>query len=118
MEDDPYLEMIDEQWDDIVAMYGTFAGKKQIIEYDVTTQKIYSYPADDYIRTLSERTRDNTRSQFMEAASHNQFLLFVKDTKMQRLRSYVLELPESPCKTGHALQCLLPDDPRPTACGT
>jgi hypothetical protein len=88
MEDDPYLEMIDEQWDSIIAMYRTFAGKKQIIEYNVTTQKIYSYPTDDYIRTLSERTRD------MEATSRNQFLLFVKDTKKRRLRSYVLELPE------------------------
>ena len=94
MEDDPYLEMIDEQWDNIIAMYRTFAGKKQIIEYNVTTQKIYSYPADDYIRTLSERTRDHTRRQFEEAASCNQFLLFVKDTKKRRLRSYVLELPE------------------------
>ena len=94
MEDDPYLDMIDEQWDNIIAMYRTFAGKKQIIEYDVTAQKIYSYPADDYIRTLSERTRDHTRSQFAEAASRNQLLLFVKDTRKQRLRSYVLELPE------------------------
>jgi hypothetical protein len=88
MEDDPYLEMIDEQWDNIIAMYRTFAGKKQIIGYNATTQKIYSYPTDDYIRSLSERTRD------MEATSRNQFLLFVKDTKKQRLRSYVLELPE------------------------
>ena len=44
MEDDPYLEMIDEQWDSIIAMYRTFAGKKQIIEYNVTTQKLYFLP--------------------------------------------------------------------------
>ena len=94
MNDDPYLDMIDEQWDNIVMMYQMFKGKEQIIEYDVATQKIYSYPADDYIRSLSERTRGQTAQQFAEATKNNQFLLFVKDTKKQRLRSYILDLPE------------------------
>ena len=94
MKDDPYLDMIDEQWDNIVMMYQTFRGKDQIIEYDVTEQKVYSYPADEYVRTLSERTRDQTARQFAEATRCNQFLLFIKDTKNQRRRSYVFDLPE------------------------
>ena len=40
MSDDPYLEMIRERWDSIVAMYHTFRGKDQIIEFDVVEQKI------------------------------------------------------------------------------
>ena len=94
MEDDPYADVIDEQWDNIVMMYRTFKGKEQIIEYDVEEQKIYSYPAAEYIGTLSERTRDHAKHQFAEASKRNQFLLFIKDTKKQRLRSYVLDLPE------------------------
>ena len=94
MENDPYAEVIDEQWDNIVMMYRTFKGKEQIIEYDVEEQKIYSYPAADYIGTLSERTRDHAKLQFSEASRCNQFLLFIKDTKKQRLRSYVFDLPE------------------------
>ena len=94
MNDDPYLDMIGEQWDNIVMMYQTFKDKEQIIEYDVATQKIYSYPTDDYIRSLSERTRGQTAQQFAEATKNNQFLLFVKDTPNQRLRSYILDLPE------------------------
>ncbi len=94
MKDDPYVDMIDEQWDNIVIVYQTFRGKDQIIEYDVTEQKIYSYPADEYVQTLSERTRDQTARQFAEATRCNQLLLFVKDTKNQRLRSYMFDQPE------------------------
>ena len=69
-------------------------GKDQIIEYHLTEQKIYSYPADEYVRALSKRTRDQTARQFAEATRCNQVLLFVKDTKNQRLRSYVFDLPD------------------------
>jgi len=94
MKDDPYSDVIDEQGDNIVTVYQTFKDKDQIIEFDVTEQKIYSYPAGDYIQTLSERTRDQTARQFAEAKKRNQFLLFVKDTENQRLRSYIFDLPE------------------------
>jgi hypothetical protein len=94
MKDDPYLDMIEEQWGNIVMVYRTFRGKDQIIEFDISEQKIYSYPAGDYIQTLSERTRDHTTGQFTEAKKGNQFLLFIKDTKNRRLRSYVFDVPE------------------------
>ncbi len=92
--DDPYLDLIDEHWDDIVMVYRTFKDKDQIIEFDVSEEKIYSYPAGDYIQALSERTRDQTARQFAEAKKRKQFILFVKDTPNQRLRSYILDLPE------------------------
>ena len=63
MSDDPYFDLIDEQWANIVRMHQTFKHKDQIIEFDVLEEKIYSY-------------------------------LFVKDTPNQRLRSYILDLPE------------------------
>ena len=94
MNDDPYLDMIGDRWDSIVMVYETFRGKDQIIEFDVAEQKIYSYPAGDYIQTLSERTRDQTARQFAEATKRNQFLFFIKDSQNQRLRSYVFDLPE------------------------
>ena len=94
MRDDPYLDVIGEQWDNIVMVYDTFRGKDQIIEFDVTEGKIYSYPAGDYIQDLSERTRDQTARQFAEATKRNKFLLFIKDSENQRLRSYVFDLPE------------------------
>ena len=94
MSDDPYLDMIAERWDNIVMVYDTFRGKDQIIEFDVVEQKIYSYPAGDYVHALSERTRDETARQFAVATKCNQFLLFIRDSENQRLRSYVLDVPE------------------------
>lgn len=66
MADDPYLDLIDEQWDNIVLVFQQFQDKEQIIEFDVAEQKIYSYPASDYIQVLSERTRDHTARLFAE----------------------------------------------------
>jgi hypothetical protein len=36
MENDPYSELIDEQWDNIMAMYALFEDKSPIIEFDIT----------------------------------------------------------------------------------
>lgn len=91
---DPYLAMIDEHWDNIVMVYDMFKDKKPIIEYDIDDHKIYSYPASDYINTLSSRTRADTQTLYQETIRTNTFLLFVKDTKNRRLRSYVFPLPE------------------------
>ncbi len=94
MADDPYLNLIAEHWDNIVLVYQHFQDKEQIIEFHVAEQKIYSFPASDYIQTLSERTRSQTARQFAEAKKRKQFLLFVKDTPNRRLRSYIFDLPE------------------------
>ncbi len=90
--DDPYLKLIDEQWHNIVMLYETFKDKKPIIEYDVQNEKIYSYPAKKYIQSLSLRTRKQTRKQYNEASRKNQFILFIKDFKNQKLRSYIFDL--------------------------
>ena len=91
--DDPYLRLIDAQWHNIIMVYETFKEKKPIIEYDVTHEKIYSYPAKEYIALLSQRTRERTKQQYEEAVRKNQFILFVKDFSNQILRSYIFDLP-------------------------
>jgi len=90
--EDPYIIKIDEQWDAIMMVYSNFKDKKPIIEYDITNEKIYSYPAKKYIQTLSSRTRDNTENQYNEATRKNQFLLFVKDFENRKLKSYIFDL--------------------------
>ena len=91
---DPYLDIIDEHWNNIAALYVTFQKIKPIIEYDLHERKIYSYPAKDYINGLSNRTRAMMRKQYKEASKNNKFILFIRDTKAQRLRSYVFDVPE------------------------
>lgn len=91
--DDPYLELIDEQWSNILMVYETVKARKPIIEYDITEEKIFSYPAEEYIEALSIRTREQTRKLYKEAVRKNQFILFIKDRKNQKLRSYIFDLP-------------------------
>ena len=94
MMDDPYLDMIDEQWDHILMLYEQYRDKKPIIEYDIQNMKIYSYSATEYIDKLSTRTRIHMENQYKEATIQNKFILFVKDTENQKLRSYVFNAPE------------------------
>ncbi|MCF8371748.1 MAG: hypothetical protein K9H64_08995 [Bacteroidales bacterium] len=93
--DDPYLELIDEQWPNIVMMYEAFGVKKPIIEFNVADNKIYSYPAIDYVQALSSPARDRTMIQYKEATRNNRFILFVKDAIHQKLRSYTFDLPSN-----------------------
>lgn len=90
---DRYPDMIDERWDEIVMVFNTFRGKDQILEFDIVEQKIYSYPAVDYIDTLSERTRGQAMNQYLVATQQRKFVIFVSDSKNKRLRSYVYDMP-------------------------
>ena len=80
---DKYINLINKQWHHIAIIYNEFKDKKPIIEYLINSGKLLSYPAKDYINTLSDRTRDQTKKQYIDACKKNQFLLFVKDEKNQ-----------------------------------
>ena len=90
---DPYFELINKQLNNIAMMYNQFRDKKPIIEYLVNSEKIYSYPADDYINTLSAKTRDETTLLYNRACNNRQFLLFIKDEQNQKLKSYLFDIP-------------------------
>ena len=92
--DDPYLDLIDEQWNNIAMMYDVFRDKKPIVECDVDNKKIYTYPANDYISALTARTRNETKKQYEKACKDNQFMLFIKDKRNKKLRSYIFDVPE------------------------
>jgi hypothetical protein len=95
---DPYLDLIDEQWSNIAMIYDTFRNKKPILEYEVDGKKIFSYPAIDYINDLTERTRNRTEKQYEDACNNNQFLLFIKDKRNKKLRSYIFDIPDKVCE--------------------
>ena len=92
--DDPYIDLIDEQWNNIAMIYNTFREERPILEYEVDAKKIFSYPAIDYINTLSERTRNRTENQYIDACNNNKFMLFIRDTINNKLRSYIFDIPE------------------------
>lgn len=92
---DPYLEAIDQQWDNIVMMYRAFEAKKPIIEFDIVTLRILAYPAGEYLEGLSDRTREQTKREYEEAVAKGAIMLFVRDELNEVLRSYVFPPTES-----------------------
>ena len=89
---DKYLDIINKYWDNIIMMYRTFEHLKPIIEYGFVDHKIYSYPADEYINALSERTRKRTWDQYNDTLNNNEFMVFVRDTKDNKLKSYIFNI--------------------------
>jgi hypothetical protein len=91
---DPYLDLITEQWENILQIYRFHRGKKPVIQYELPIHRIYVYPAETYIDTLSDRTREQTRQQYRKATESGRFLLFIRDAKKKVLKSYIFEAQE------------------------
>lgn len=90
---DPYLDKIYSQWNHITRIYNEFKHKNPIIEYCVSSEKLYSYSASDYLDELSDRTREQTKKQYLDACKNNQFVLFIKDDINGKLKSYIFDIP-------------------------
>jgi hypothetical protein len=45
---DQYLDIIKEQWGNILMLYKKFDDKKPVMSYDIQEQRIYAYPYEDF----------------------------------------------------------------------
>ena len=86
---DPYMQKIDEYWNEITGMYVTFEDKKPIIEFEPNRIRIIAYPAEEYLDGLSDRTREQTKKQYREASATGALMIFVRDEQNEVLRSYI-----------------------------
>jgi hypothetical protein len=89
---DPYLRKLHEHWDAVISMYRAFDDHAPIIEFEVATDRILAYAAEEYIDTLTERTRERARSEYRRAVSEGALMVFVCDATEEVLRSYVFSL--------------------------
>jgi hypothetical protein len=89
---DPYLAALDKIWPTIRSAYEDFKELKPIIEYRPRQKIVYAYPALSYINDLTERTREQARQVYLDAAAAGKFMVFVCDTRKQVLKSYVFPL--------------------------
>ena len=64
---DPYFEAIQEQWQNILALYKTYESKKPIILYDIQEQKIYAYPYKEFKADLSEKSQVSLEHDYKSA---------------------------------------------------
>lgn len=63
------------------------AAKRPVIECDVIGKKVKAYAALGYINSLSGRTRDATRQEFVRNSDEGGIMVFILDTKHRVLQS-------------------------------
>ena len=84
-----YTKDITEFWSTIMEAWHEHKDKHPVIECNLLERKVFSYPAKEYIGTLSERTRLKTLHQYMQLTSQGGMMVFIVDPKRKILQSYI-----------------------------
>jgi hypothetical protein len=92
---DPYFEAIQDQWQNIRALYMMYESRKPIILYDIQEQKIYAYPYKEFKAEMSEKSQALLDNDY-KSASFGNMIIFVKDNINRRLVSYTMSLDSMP----------------------
>ncbi|OGH05788.1 MAG: hypothetical protein A2W22_01720 [Candidatus Levybacteria bacterium RBG_16_35_11] len=88
-----YLDVIDEQWNNILKLYKKFEDKKPIMLFDMQEKRIYAYPYEDFKADLSKKSQTILQKQYKNALLDNKVVVFVRDNEQETLvsSSYNLE---------------------------
>ena len=92
MTNDPYLDLINENWEHILGMYRLFADKKPIMLYDLQEQRIYAYSYREFKAEMNPRSQQVLTEQYEDALVKNQMVVFVRDNEERKLISYSIPL--------------------------
>jgi hypothetical protein len=91
---DPYLEMVYDEWDHIMALYTMVAARRPVMLYDVQDRKIYAYPYKEFKADLNERSQAILTEQYEQARAKNAVVIFVRDNEKEKQISYTIPLEE------------------------
>ncbi len=91
---DPYLELIKEQWPSIADTYNHYAERRPIMLVDVQESVIHAYPYEEFVLLLDAPSRRQIEMQYRRAMDNRQMVLFVRDTNNKVFQSYTLALEE------------------------
>jgi hypothetical protein len=89
---DPYFDIIQEQWYNILKLYKVFEDKKPIMLFDVQEQRIYAYPYHDFKAGMNERSQAMLEEQYERALLRGQMVVFVRDNEAEKLISYSMNI--------------------------
>jgi hypothetical protein len=89
---DPYWDMICEQWSNISRWYQLFAAKRPVMLYDIQEQRIYAYPYKEFKAEMNQRSQDMLEKQYQNALTNDQIVVFVRDNENEKLISYSVPL--------------------------
>ena len=86
-ESEQYLDVIEEQWSNILKLYKEFEDKKPIILYDIQEQRISAYPYESFKSDLTKKSQTILEKQYNDALLENKVVVFVRDIEQKTLVS-------------------------------
>ncbi|GIK75406.1 MAG: hypothetical protein BroJett021_43940 [Chloroflexota bacterium] len=92
MSNDPYLELIKQQWPSIADAYNQFAEQQPVMLIDVQNAEIHAYPFEEFVMVLDAPSRRQVEAQYRRAVANRQMVLFVRDVENKIFQSYTLAL--------------------------
>jgi len=94
MTNDPYLDLIKQQWPAIAETYNRFAAQQPIMLVDVQSAEIHALPFEEFVMVLAAGSRRQVEAQYRRAVANRQMVLFVRDIDNKVFQSYTLALEE------------------------
>lgn len=91
-ESEKYLDIIDEQWSNILKLYKEFEDKKPIMLYDMQKQRISAYPYESFKADLNKKSQTLLEKQYKDALLENKVVVFVRDNVQKTLVSSLYNL--------------------------
>jgi hypothetical protein len=93
---DPYLKALQDQWQNIRALYMTYESKKPIILFDLQEQRIYAYPYKEFKAEMSEKDQALLEKNYKSASTLGSMVVFVRDNIKRKLVSYIMDVDTVP----------------------
>jgi hypothetical protein len=90
--DDPYLDLIRNEWPAITVLYNDHAEHFPVMLVDVRAGEIHAFPYDDFRGLLDGPSQMSLALQYRRAIDNRQMVLFVRDTERKVFQSYTLAL--------------------------
>ena len=97
---DPYWEVVQEQYDNILFLYQKFAKNRPVMLFDIQEQRVYAHPYRDFAADLSEKSQSSLARQYRAARTDGNMVVFVRDNVEEKLVSY--SVPARRNRTRHA----------------
>ena len=88
----PYLELIQSQWEHISALYNEFADKRPIILLDVDAAELHAYPFEKIREIFDADSQATLEEQYQRAVATRQMVLIVRDKENKQTLTYTIKL--------------------------
>jgi hypothetical protein len=88
----PYMELIQAQWEHISALYNEFSDKRPIILLDVDAGELHAYSFEKIKDIFDSGSQATLEEQYRRAVATRQMVLIVRDKENKQTLTYTIKL--------------------------